>query len=99
MAKNSLEWMKSIIPIVVLSAGIVASYVRSEGKIETLQEEYVRMLKVDSVQTETIDDNENDIIGMKRDIAQIIKTQERQIEKSENDKNAIIEAIGRINGN
>ncbi len=69
--------MKSILPIVILASGIVASYQRNSDKIEMLEEKYSLMLEVDKQQTEHIDNNEDCMIKIQEHMA----GQDRDIER------------------
>lgn len=94
---NDDKWLtKSVIPFVILAFGICGTVIRSEVKISQIEEHYLTVVAIDNVQSEAIDENENDIIGMKKDITQIISTQKTMILTEQANTNSIIEAIGKI---
>lgn len=102
MSKSNEErWItKSVIPFVILAFGICGTVIRSEVKISQIEEDYARRVNIDTIQTEAIDENEDDIIRIKKDIGQILTAQNTMIQTAETNKDTILDAIGKIkNGN
>lgn len=94
-----LDTAKSLLPLIILAVGIVVTFTRGEAKIDQLQNDFGKLLAVDTKQSNDIDINENKLIGVEKDIAQILSTQKTMIDTEQENTTAIINAIGRIKAN
>ena len=76
--------LKNLVPLVIIAAGVLVTFIRAESKIDQLNKDYAKILAVEEVQDENIDENENAIIGMKKDLTFILDTQdEMRLEQRE----------------
>jgi len=79
MANNDklLIALKNLVPLAILAAGVLVTFTRSESKIDQLNKDYDKILATEEVQEENIDQNENAIIGIKKDLTFILDTQDK----------------------
>jgi hypothetical protein len=79
--------LKNLLPLAIIAAGVLVTFIRAESKIEQLKTDYDKILATDDVQDENIDQNENAIIGIKKDLTFILDTQdEMRLEQRETAK-------------
>jgi len=76
--------LKNLVPLAIIAAGVLVTFIRAESKIDQLKTDYRKMFDTDEVQDESIDQNENAIIGIKKDLTFILDTQdEMRLEQRE----------------
>jgi hypothetical protein len=93
---NGINWkmMAVIVGLIVAASGWVWNAAIIYSNVSANKEKLKEIYQAEVPKIET---NKDDIIGLKKDIAQILSTQERMITTEENNTNAIIQAIARIN--
>lgn len=79
--------LKNLVPLAIIAAGVLVTFIRADSKINQLKTDYDKILAANEVQDENIDENENAIIGIKKDLTFIIDTQdEMRLEQREKAK-------------
>lgn len=68
--------LKNVVPLAVLAMGVVMTFTRAESKIEQLRIDYDKISAAEEVQDENIDQNEDAIIGIKKDLTFILDRQD-----------------------
>lgn len=85
--------LKNLVPLAIIAAGVLVTFTRSESKINQLKADYDKILAVEEVQDESIDLNENAIIGMKKDLTFILDTQDEMRTEQQDTARAIMDKL------
>lgn len=85
--------LKNLVPLAILAVGVVVTFTRSESKIDQLKTDYDKILAADEVQDENIDQNENAIIGIKKDLTFILDTQDKMRTEQQDTAREIMEKL------
>ncbi len=72
----ALKSLVSLVLLALIAEGVLVTFIRAESKIDQLKTDHAKILAVEEVQDESIDENENAIIGMKKDLTFILDTQD-----------------------
>lgn len=68
--------LKNVVPLAVLAIGVAVTFTRSESEIKQLRTDYEKIAAADVSQDENIDQNEDAIIGIKKDLTFILDRQD-----------------------
>lgn len=85
--------LKNLVPLAILAAGVLVTFIRAESKIDQLKTDYDKMFATEQVQDENIDQNENAIIGIKKDLTFILDTQDKMRTEQQDTAREIMEKL------